>query len=149
MKPHYRWKYTKLKPAHIQIIISVTLMMTAYIVAPPAICHICGIDPAKKKKVDFQCGNDVFWNAYFDVLHKPYEKDGSCPAAVFYTELMLYILNPVPVHINSGNCKRNIFSLVKLLLKQKMWFSQSKRLSRTVFILRILKIPKCSVSRRI
>ena len=35
-----------------------------------------GIDPAKKKKVDFQCGNDVFWNAYFDVLHKPYEKDG-------------------------------------------------------------------------
>ena len=24
---------------------------------------------------------------------------------------MLYILNPVPVHINSGNCKRNIFSL--------------------------------------
>ncbi len=35
-----------------------------------------GVDSATKKKVDFQCGNDAFWNAYFDVLHKPYEKDG-------------------------------------------------------------------------
>ncbi|MDE6506249.1 MAG: DUF5110 domain-containing protein, partial [Eubacterium sp.] len=35
-----------------------------------------GIDSETKKKVDFQCGNDAFWNAYFDVLHKPYEKDG-------------------------------------------------------------------------
>ncbi|MDE6723944.1 MAG: DUF5110 domain-containing protein, partial [Eubacterium sp.] len=35
-----------------------------------------GIDPKTKEKVNFQCGNDDFWNAYFDVLHKPYEKDG-------------------------------------------------------------------------
>lgn len=35
-----------------------------------------GIDPETKKKVDFKCGDDDFWNAYFDILHKPYEKDG-------------------------------------------------------------------------
>ena len=35
-----------------------------------------GIDPKTKEKVKFQCGSDDFWNAYFDVLHKPYEKDG-------------------------------------------------------------------------
>lgn len=35
-----------------------------------------GIDPETKKKVDFKCGDDNFWNAYFDILHKPYEKDG-------------------------------------------------------------------------
>lgn len=35
-----------------------------------------GIDPETKKKVDFKCGDDDFWNAYFDVLHKPYERDG-------------------------------------------------------------------------
>ena len=35
-----------------------------------------GIDPKTKEKVNFQCGNDDFWNAYFDILHKPYENDG-------------------------------------------------------------------------
>ena len=35
-----------------------------------------GIDPKTKERVKFQCGSDDFWNAYFDVLHKPYEKDG-------------------------------------------------------------------------
>lgn len=35
-----------------------------------------GIDPATKKTVDFKCGSDTFWNSYFDILHKPYEKDG-------------------------------------------------------------------------
>ncbi len=35
-----------------------------------------GIDPATKKAVDFKCGSDKFWNSYFDILHKPYEKDG-------------------------------------------------------------------------
>ncbi|MGN0521682.1 MAG: TIM-barrel domain-containing protein [Eubacterium sp.] len=35
-----------------------------------------GIDPKTKQKVDFRCGSDDFWNAYFDILHKPYEKDG-------------------------------------------------------------------------
>jgi len=35
-----------------------------------------GTDPRTKQKINFQCGNDKFWNAYFDILHKPYEKDG-------------------------------------------------------------------------
>lgn len=35
-----------------------------------------GIDPTTKKTVEFDCGSDDFWNAYFDILHKPYEKDG-------------------------------------------------------------------------
>ncbi len=35
-----------------------------------------GINPETGKKVDFRCGSDDFWNAYFDILHKPYEKDG-------------------------------------------------------------------------
>ena len=35
-----------------------------------------GQDPAKKETVRFRCGSDDFWNAYFDVIHKPYEKDG-------------------------------------------------------------------------
>lgn len=35
-----------------------------------------GVDPKTKQKIDFKCGDDDFWNAYFDVLHKPYENDG-------------------------------------------------------------------------
>lgn len=35
-----------------------------------------GVNPETKEKIKFQCGSDDFWNAYFDVLHKPYEKDG-------------------------------------------------------------------------
>lgn len=35
-----------------------------------------GIDPKTKKAVEFDCSNDDYWNAYFDILHKPYEKDG-------------------------------------------------------------------------
>lgn len=35
-----------------------------------------GIDPKTKETVPFVCGNDDFWNAYFDIIHKPYEKDG-------------------------------------------------------------------------
>ncbi len=35
-----------------------------------------GIDPNSKKAVEFSCSNDDFWNAYFDITHKPYERDG-------------------------------------------------------------------------
>lgn len=35
-----------------------------------------GVDPATKKPVNFDITSDDFINAYFDVLHKPYEKDG-------------------------------------------------------------------------
>lgn len=35
-----------------------------------------GIDPSTGQTVPFKCSSDDFWNAYFDILHKPYEKDG-------------------------------------------------------------------------
>lgn len=35
-----------------------------------------GVDPKSGEKIPFKCGDDNFWNAYFDVLHKPYENDG-------------------------------------------------------------------------
>ena len=35
-----------------------------------------GIDPKSKKPVEFSCSDDDFWNAYFDIGHKPYERDG-------------------------------------------------------------------------
>lgn len=35
-----------------------------------------GIDPATKQPVKFKCGDPTFWNTYFDILHKPYEKEG-------------------------------------------------------------------------
>ncbi len=35
-----------------------------------------GIDPKSKNPVEFSCSDDAFWNAYFDIGHKPYERDG-------------------------------------------------------------------------
>ena len=35
-----------------------------------------GKNPDSKEKIDFVCGSEDFWNAYFDVLHKPYERQG-------------------------------------------------------------------------
>lgn len=35
-----------------------------------------GVDPESKQDIPFVCGSDKFWNAYFDIIHKPYEKDG-------------------------------------------------------------------------
>ncbi len=35
-----------------------------------------GVDPKTKKDIEFTCNSDDFWNAYFDILHKPYEREG-------------------------------------------------------------------------
>ena len=35
-----------------------------------------GINPDTKEQVKFKCGSDAFWNSYFDILHKPYEREG-------------------------------------------------------------------------
>lgn len=35
-----------------------------------------GIDPQSKETVEFDVSSDKFWNSYFDIAHKPYEKDG-------------------------------------------------------------------------
>lgn len=34
------------------------------------------VGDSSKKDLPFKCSNDDYWNAYFDILHKPYEKDG-------------------------------------------------------------------------
>ncbi len=39
-------------------------------------CKAVGIDPATRKPVKFDMTSEAFINAYFSVLHKPYEKDG-------------------------------------------------------------------------
>lgn len=36
----------------------------------------CGIDPATKQTVQFDLTDKAFLNAYFDILHHPYERDG-------------------------------------------------------------------------
>lgn len=36
----------------------------------------CGIDPSTKKTVEFDLTDERFLNAYFDILHHPYEADG-------------------------------------------------------------------------
>lgn len=35
-----------------------------------------GIDPRTKEGVKFRIGDANFWNTYFDIIHKPYERDG-------------------------------------------------------------------------
>lgn len=35
-----------------------------------------GIDPKTKEDIKFRTGDADFWNSYFDIIHKPYEKDG-------------------------------------------------------------------------
>lgn len=42
----------------------------------PEMAKACGIDPATKKTVEFDLTDEKFLNAYFDVLHHPYEKEG-------------------------------------------------------------------------
>lgn len=41
-----------------------------------AMCEAVGQDAKKKKAVRFDITSDKFLNAYFKILHKPYEKDG-------------------------------------------------------------------------
>ncbi len=36
----------------------------------------CGVDPTTKQRVVFNLEDPTFRNAYFDILHHPYEKDG-------------------------------------------------------------------------
>lgn len=36
----------------------------------------CGIDPSTKQTVEFDLTNPSFLNAYFDILHHPYEEEG-------------------------------------------------------------------------
>ena len=40
------------------------------------VCAVTGRDPEKKEAEPFRLGNEKFLEAYFDVVHRPYENDG-------------------------------------------------------------------------
>lgn len=42
----------------------------------PQMARACEIDPASKKTIEFDLTDRRFLNAYFDILHHPYEADG-------------------------------------------------------------------------
>lgn len=42
----------------------------------PQMCEALGMDPKEKKHISFDITDPKFIEAYFDVLHKPYEKEG-------------------------------------------------------------------------
>lgn len=42
----------------------------------PEMAKACGVDPATKQPVEFDLTDKTFLNAYFDILHHPYENDG-------------------------------------------------------------------------
>jgi len=42
----------------------------------PSMARAMGIDPDTKQTIPFDLSNPKFTNAYFEVLHRPYEKDG-------------------------------------------------------------------------
>ena len=42
----------------------------------PEMANAMGMDPAEERLIEFDISNPRFINAYFDVLHRPYEDDG-------------------------------------------------------------------------
>lgn len=76
--PNYKEMFDKLKADNLHITLNLHPAdgVHSYEDMYEDMAKAVGIDPATKKKVDFKCGDDDFWNAYFDILHKPYEKDG-------------------------------------------------------------------------
>ena len=44
--------------------------------AYPAMAEAMGIDPSTEERIPFDITNDTFINAYFDILHRPLERDG-------------------------------------------------------------------------
>lgn len=76
--PNYKDLFNKLKQDNLHITLNLHPAdgVHSYENQYEAMANAVGIDPKTKKKVDFKCGSDEFWNAYFDILHKPYERDG-------------------------------------------------------------------------
>lgn len=76
--PDYRafLKKLKEKDLHITLNLHPADGIHSYEDMYEAMAKAVGQDPAKKETVAFRCGSDDFWNAYFDIIHKPYEKDG-------------------------------------------------------------------------
>lgn len=42
----------------------------------PEMCREMGVDPSTEKQIAFDIADEKFINAYFKILHKPYERDG-------------------------------------------------------------------------
>lgn len=42
----------------------------------PDMARACGVDPQTKRTIEFDLTDEKFRNAYFDILHHPYEKMG-------------------------------------------------------------------------
>lgn len=76
--PDYKEFFNKLKSDHLHITLNLHPAdgVHSYEDMYADMAKAMGIDPKSKEKVDFRCSSDDFWNAYFDILHKPYENDG-------------------------------------------------------------------------
>lgn len=76
--PNYKEFFNKLKADNLHITLNLHPAdgVHSYEDMYEDMAKAVGINPQTKQKVDFKCGSDDFWNAYFDILHKPYEKDG-------------------------------------------------------------------------
>lgn len=76
--PNYKEFLTKLKKDHLHVTLNLHPAdgVHSYEDMYDNMAKAVGIDPKTKQKIKFQCASDRFWNAYFDILHKPYEKDG-------------------------------------------------------------------------
>lgn len=76
--PDYRafLQYLKSKNLHITLNLHPADGVRFFEDAYPEMAKAMGIDPKTKQDIAFSCKDPKFWNAYFDVLHKPYEKEG-------------------------------------------------------------------------
>ena len=76
--PDYREFLRKLKEMNLHITLNLHPAdgVHPYEVQYEEMAKAMGVDPSSKKKIDFRCGSDEFWNAYFDILHKPFEREG-------------------------------------------------------------------------
>ena len=76
--PDYRafLQYLKSKNLHITLNLHPADGVRFFEDAYPEMAKAVGINPQTKQDIPFSCKDPKFWNAYFDVLHKPYEKDG-------------------------------------------------------------------------
>ncbi len=76
--PDYRDFLRKIKEMNLKITLNlhpadgVRWFESAY----PKMAEALGVDAKTEAKIPFDIASDKFINAYFDVLHKPYEKDG-------------------------------------------------------------------------
>jgi Alpha-glucosidases, family 31 of glycosyl hydrolases len=76
--PDHRAFFSKLKEKNLKISLNLhpAAGVRSYEEKYPEMCLALGRDPAEKKTIEFDFTDPDFINAYFDVLHAPYEKEG-------------------------------------------------------------------------